>query len=349
MKHSCAPRSWFHNAVRKCTLQPFTAFRLAAGAAGREGWAWGCQPEVNHLQENPRRGHLIFLHNCSPECGKPVRSGLRTRKSRSALRSAPPFIADHAWGLRGAGRVWLRARSAPQPRPLLNQPRPSPPLTHRPRPPSSDPAQAPPRPAPPRGRASRLRPRPGARGRGSAAAVAAWPLRSDPSVPLRSASRAPARRPPWAPRPRHGEGDVQLGSGPEGGQEGRAQEQRGGAHHPARRRRGGLQGPRAEGRAAWRAGGPGARGRGSQPGSPFSSSGAPPFRPQLLCEKVRVWGSRACRGLGLGGPRRGGWRTEPRCLPSARPGARGGVPGPRGRGAQRSHENKPGVWHLLPR
>lgn len=86
----------------------------------------------------------------------------------------------------------------------------------------------------------------------SCRAVRSFAAESCPELGRRgcSCSRDPAtrdpslrRRPLGRPRPHHGEGDVQLGAGPEGGQEGRAQEQRGGAHRPSGCCGGGLQGP----------------------------------------------------------------------------------------------------------
>lgn len=140
-----------------------------------------------------------------------------------------------------------------------------------------------------------------------------------PAEEAATAARSPQPAPQAAaalrghPRPSHGEGDVQLGSGPEGGQEGRAQEQRGGAHHPARRRRGGLQGPRAGAVGA----GPGwagelarrpARGR-REPSAPFFSGCAPFLSRRSLfvrkCVCGRRCGTRAC---GPGAAERG---TEP--------------------------------------
>lgn len=68
-----------------------------------------------------------------------------------------------------------------------------------------------------------------------------------------------------------------------------------------------VRGRRA-GRAGGRAGELPGRGAAGPPGSPFSSSGAPlpPGRSSFV-RKCVCAGSRACRGLGLGGPRRGGW------------------------------------------
>lgn len=89
-------------------------------------------------------------------------------------------------------------------------------------------------------------------------------------------SRDPASRDPslrrrrlGRPRPHHGEGDVQLGAGPEGGQEGRAQEQRGGAHRPSGCRGGGLQGP------GW--------GRGRGPGGGDGFPDGPPLPGTVVC------------------------------------------------------------------
>lgn len=90
------------------------------------------------------------------------------------------------------------------------------------------------------------------------AALGALPRRLPPPPGARSPCPEPAATAlRGRPRPRHGEGDVQLGSGPEGGQEGRVQERRGGAHHSSGRRCRGLQGPRAGALGSGPAGAPG--------------------------------------------------------------------------------------------
>lgn len=170
--------------------------------------------EANSEPENPG----------SPE-------GQQVLAQPGAPSTKPGQIPTESWG--GSGRVWLGAR----PRPSLRQ---APPQT------------TPPSPAP--------CPRPSCEA-GNRAALSRCCCRAVRSSVAESClelgrrgctrSRDPAtrdlslrrRRRLGRPRPHHGEGDVQLCAGPEGGQEGRAQEQRGGAHRPSRCRGGGLQGP----------------------------------------------------------------------------------------------------------
>lgn len=148
-------------------------------------------------------------------------------------------------------------RKAPPPRgPRPSGPLPAPVPQLRGREPScSDPLLLPRRPllrcrVAPGARPTRLHPQPGSRR-----------SRPQPSPP------PPAGR----PRPHHGEGDVQLGAGPEGGQEGRSQEQRGGAHHPPGCRGGGLQGP------GW------GRGRGPRGGDGRPERPSAPRVPWCVC------------------------------------------------------------------
>lgn len=214
-----------------------------------------------------------------------------------------------------------------------------------PTPPSSGPAPCPPPPSAllgprPRGKANSLGLRPGAARlqgwccsilrRRRLAVLGARPRKLQPQPGARSPRPEPTAALPGRPRPRHGEGDVQLGSGPEGGQEGRAQEQRGGAHHPPQRGRRGLQGPRVRGSEEWALGpresceGPvlfcarSGAGRGTEsprgPSSPFFRAAPLACPAQLLCKKVRGAESGACREIGsLGGLRGGGLENGAEC------------------------------------
>lgn len=400
MKPSCAPLTRFHNEVRKwrCGRPQISRPLDSVGATGRDGPAWCCQ----RIRQCRRRTQESSPDFATPATLRPevkwleANSNWKIQVAHGADRpspvSAPPYPARPASDL-GRRQGLARSQAPPLPsarlRPrLLPRPLPAPPvpsarLRLRPRPRLHQSCPSASGPAQPSGCASRLRPRPGAgrlreryRSRclsrcgaadppqPSLSRAGARPRRLPPQPGPRSPRLQPASAPRGRPRPRHGEGYVQLCSGPEGGQEGRPQERRGGAHHPPRRRRRGLQGPRAGAVGEGRSGRPGqlrGAGRLCAPTAPERAelslpSGCSPFLSGLSCCFVRkcVCRKRCQRGIGgLGSPERAGLKN---CAEFTVPGAFEGMcRGPRlgsfalgTCGNMQNNENRHRLWHFLP-